>query len=577
MNYKVSFQNAHQHYIDIEASLAGLDSDTVEICLPAWRPGRYELGNFSRNIQKFQVSDSEGSPLTFRKISKDKWLIDCAGISEIRINYNYFAAQLDAGACWLDNRQLYVNGVHLFVYNPERIHEPCTLELVLPADYHVASGMTLIGDHVYSLKDFHELVDMPFIASADLKHESYVAAGITFHLWFQGECRPDMERIKSDFAKFSELQVKMMGGAPFSEYHFLFQILPYKAYHGVEHLNNTVISLGPASQLMLEGTYENLLGVSCHELYHAWNVKCIRPVEMMPYRYDQENYSKLGYVAEGVTTYYGDLYLFQSGVFGKKQYFTELARQLQKHFDNYGRLNLSVAESSFDTWLDGYAEGIPNRKTSIYTEGCLFSFMRDVLIRKNTNNRTSLDTLMKTLYDDFGKKGIGYSEKDFRRLADNTAGISLDKLFDDHYYGTSDYTPMLTVCLDFLGLEMKANPTTKWRERKLGLRTTTDNGRIKVRAIAPGSPADVAGIAKDDEIVAVNGVRIETTLSDWLEYYGEEQVILTVTTQGLVYVLELKTDDQEYYPVWSVVQKENISAEQKSAFEFWALAGANLS
>ncbi|MBK6527068.1 MAG: hypothetical protein IPG07_16880 [Crocinitomicaceae bacterium] len=104
---------------------------------------------------------------------------------------------------------------------------------------------------------------------------------------------------------------------------------------------------------MKEG-YDDLLGVCSHELYHAWNVKTIRPADMLPYDYSKENYSRLGYVCEGVTTYMGDLFLAEAGVRDFVWYRKELEKLLQKHFDNFGRFNYSVAESSFDTWLDGY-------------------------------------------------------------------------------------------------------------------------------------------------------------------------------------------------------------------------------
>ena len=127
--------------------------------------------------------------------------------------------------------------------------------------------------------------------------------------------------------------------------------------------------------------YSELLGVSSHELYHAWNIKTIRPKAMHPYRFREENYSRLGYIYEGVTTYMGDLYLLKSGVFTLSEYLKELEQQFQRHFDNPARFYTSVGDSSFDTWLDGYISGAPGRKLSIYVEGCLLAFVTDFMIR----------------------------------------------------------------------------------------------------------------------------------------------------------------------------------------------------
>jgi predicted metalloprotease with PDZ domain len=172
--------------------------------------------------------------------------------------------------------------------------------------------------------------------------------------------------------------------------------------------------LGPGNEFVNKDWYDEFLGISSHELFHTWNIKSIRPVEMMPYDYSKENYSRLGFVAEGVTTYYGDFLLYRSGVFSDADYFKTFNEQLQKHFDNFGRFNLSVADSSFDTWLDGYNPGVPNRKVSIYTEGCLIAFMTDICIRKQTSNAHSLDDVMRALFTEFGKKKIGYSENDYQ-------------------------------------------------------------------------------------------------------------------------------------------------------------------
>ena len=129
------------------------------------------------------------------------------------------------------------------------------------------------------------------------------------------------------------------------EYHFLFQILTYRNYHGVEHSNSTVIALGPSYDIMRkEGWYDELLGVSSHELYHTWNVKQIRPIEMHPYDYSKENYTYLGYLDEGVTTYMGDKFLYSSDVFNWEQYAKTFNQLLSRHYNNFGVNNYSVAQ-----------------------------------------------------------------------------------------------------------------------------------------------------------------------------------------------------------------------------------------
>ena len=196
---------------------------------------------------------------------------------------------------------------------------------------------------------------------------------------------------------------------------------------------NEETMITPAKEIN-KSLYKELLGVCSHELYHTWNVKSIRPLDMFPYDFSCENYSELGYIYEGITTYMGDLFLLKSKVFSIEQYFDELNNQLQRHFDNMGRFNYSVAESSFDTWLDGYVQGAPGRKVSIYVEGCLLAFIADVKILKATAGKYGLDEVMKRLYFNYAIKGKGITENDYRKELEQISGLSFADYFDLTFY-----------------------------------------------------------------------------------------------------------------------------------------------
>ena len=198
-------------------------------------------------------------------------------------------------------------------------------------------------------------------------------------------------------------------------------MLAYPFRHGVEHADSTVIAMGKSNDDTDEEFHNDLLAISSHELFHLWNIKRIRPIEMWPYDYTKENYSTLGYVYEGITTYYGDLMLLRSGVWNWEQYLSSLNSDLQRHYNNSGRFNYSVAESSFDTWLDGYVPGIPARKTSIYIEGLLAALIADILIIKNSEGKYCLDNVMHDFYHDCYANGKGYSEVEYKLLLEKYA------------------------------------------------------------------------------------------------------------------------------------------------------------
>jgi predicted metalloprotease with PDZ domain len=303
------------------------------------------------------------------------------------------------------------------------------------------------------------LVDSPLLASPYLQHQSYQVENVNFHVWFLGNYTPNWTKLLADFQAFTEKQIGVTGDFPEKDYHFINWILPTSFYHGVEHRNSTMIVLGPDSEG--EGLYNDLLGVSSHELYHAWNICKIRPVEMMPYDFTKENYFPTGFVAEGVTTYYGDLFLVQSGVFTQEQYLKELETVLKRHFEQDGKAFQSLVESSFDLWLDGYSQAIPHRRVSIYQKGAVVSLILDLMIRLRFGHQKSLETVMKTMWERFGKMGVGYSITDYQRVCEEVYGRSLSQYFKDCIHGNMPLEGMVNELLDAFGLQMQWNEEGK--------------------------------------------------------------------------------------------------------------------
>ncbi|MDF1673503.1 MAG: PDZ domain-containing protein [Vicingaceae bacterium] len=560
MKYIVSYQNPNNHYIDIEYIIDNVSSDNLEIQLPAWRPGRYELGNFAKNVQKWDAFDASGKLLTSKKLTKDLWEVETNGANQVHIKYNYYAAEINAGSSYLDDNQLYINGVNCFLYVPNRQNESCELELIIPKDYEVASGLTPTNKHQFTTENFHELVDSPFIASNDLKHHTFSESGVKFHLWFNGESKPDFTILETDFRKFCKNQIDAFGGFPVEEYHFLFQILTYRTYHGVEHYNSTVISLGPSYDIMRkEGWYNELLGVSSHELYHTWNVKQIRPIEMYPYDYSKENYTYLGYIDEGVTTYMGDKFLFSSEVFDWEQYAKTFDQLLSKHYNNFGVNNYSVAQSSFDTWLDGYVKGTPGRKGSIYTEGALIAFITDVFILKNTNNEKSLNTVMQKLYNDYALQGKGVSDTDYKNIVEEIAGTDYNEIYSNLIHGNKDYTPLLKEALTYIGCKLEIKPSVNYHEASLGFKVHIENGATIVDNIYPNSIAENLGLSVNDEIIAINGIKMNQDIEHWGNYFCKDDIALSIKRElGTIYKLVFEsTDKSEGFKDYKIVKCES--------------------
>ena len=566
--YEIGWSNPSSQLIEITFSISGNTSSQVNLQLPSWRPGRYELGNFAKNICHFKVEDAHGNPLPFEKRSKDNWVVACGNLSEFRVVYSYFAAELNAGSSYLDQEQLYVNPVNCCIYIPERMQESCLLKLKVPATYQVATDLPS-GDSPFSYvcENFDRLADAPLIASANLQHAEFEESGHVFHLWFMGDVQPDWIRLEHDFRRFCKEQIQTMGALPGNAFHFLFQILPTAFYHGVEHTFSTVCALGPGNKVFNTEFYDELLGVSSHELFHAWNVKTIRPSEMAPYDFTHENYSQMGWVYEGITTWLGDQFLLRSGVFDSQRYLQTLNDKLKRHFISYGRFNQPVAEASFDTWLDGYVAGIPHRKTSIYVEGSLITFLMDSYLRENSQDRVSIDNLLRLLYAD-AKQGIPYSKTTILSHLQALSGYNFPDFYTQFIEGISDFEPELKRCFGRLGMQLETHFPFSEAEHRFGFRIQETGGIITILLLAPGSPAEASGMLVGDQLIACNTRRIS---QNWPLLSNEkDQMELHLFSKERMKTITLKSTDARWFSSRIISFTADPTPEQKNAYQHWS-------
>ena len=570
--YTIIAEDPQRHYIKVEIQFPVMGQFSINLQLPSWRPGRYELANYAQNIRDFQVLDGKGQPVKYGKVTKDLWELMTENIDKVTVKYEYYACQLDAGASYFDEKQLYINPVGCLMYIPERIDLPCSLSLKgLPDNYEVASSLHFDAYRKAEANDYHTLADSPFIASPTLLHDEYKVDEYVFHLWIQGNTVPDWVIIKDHFEKFTRTQIELYGEFPVKEYHFLFHMLNVPFHHGVEHLANTVIALGPGYKLMHSELYVDFLGISSHELFHSWNIKSIRPAEMLPYDYTEENYSKLGYVCEGVTTYYGDYMLLRSQCYNWHEYAIEVESNLKRHFHTFGRLHQTLADSSFDSWLDGYKPGAPDRKISFYVKGMLVALIQDIFIRKDTDNKYCLDNVMRELYYQFAKKNIGYTEEDYLQIICRLSGKDYRDFFNKYIWGLEPIEEVLTDALDYIGCRLKTDPAKIICERLYGLKLKDEpHGGQIITQTAPGSPAWNAGFSIGDEIIAINGMRADKNINELFMHFAAEPVIINFFRNQILHEITMTGSKEGFFTDYTIHKLDTASDKQKENYQKWA-------
>ncbi len=585
LDYKISYSQAHHHFINLELTINNIN-DVLEkelsLQLPAWRPGRYTLQNFAKNIATFNIFDENNKPLKFSKTTKDNWKVETNEAKTVIVRYSYYANQMDAGGCYLDEKQIYLNFICCCLEVQNRPDSMYRVHIEMPSDYKIACALeqkiekTADKEITYLLAhDFFNLVDSPLIASDTLQHQSYKVdnSEANFHIWIQGSWNLDWEKVINQFQKFTHDQIALFKDFPSEDYHFMFQILPFPKYHGVEHSHSTVITLGADYDMEGVARYNDFLGISSHELFHFWNIMRIRPKELMPYNLSKETYFKTGFVAEGLTTYYGDYVLCRSGVWTQEYYLKDLETLLKRHFHNYGRLNMSVADSSYDLWLDGYDLGIPNRKSSIYVEGAMAAFILDMKIRKTSNNEKSLDDVMVKLWEDFGKKKTGYSLEDYHAIVDEIAGEHVKDYFEKCIYSPTALNIYLQEAFDYIGIEKTFIPNENEMERRLGLKTIFQNNTYFVVGFSPDSQVGKF-ITVNDEIVAINSYRLDAlnphSILKKAAKEGKTELEISFFRDNQLHTIITKYDENQY-PNIKLTLKENATEEQFENLRKWLM------
>ncbi len=544
-HYRLAVLDPHAHLFEVSCAVADPEPTGQRFCLPAWIPGSYLIREFARNFVTVRARAGD-APVAIAKVTKDVWLAaPCAG--PLTVTAHVYAFDRSVRAAYLDSARGYVNGASLFLCPEGRGQRRCTLEIAMPdgdpqRDWRVATTMARDGAAEFGFGDYcaasyDELIDHP-IEMGKFALASFRAGGARHDIAVSGRSHADLDRLARDLSRVCQWQIDLFAGAPdgrapFDRY--LFQIVATADGHGgLEHRASTSIvcrrdDLPSHGRDGIDDGYRSFLGLASHEYFHAWNVKRIKPIAFTPYELGHENYTRQLWAFEGITSYYDDLALLRSGVIEPRDYLELLGRTVTAVLRNPGRNVQSIAESSFDAWIKYYRqdENTPNAVVSYYAKGSLVALALDLTLRLRSS---SLDALMRALWQRHGLTGIGVPEGGIAALASNLAGEDLGEFFTRYVDGTDD-APLADLLRDF-GVSLQLRPadgdgdrggkpakrsTRGGRPDRASLGAAVDGGsEPKLRHVYSGGPAERAGLAGGDAIVAIDGLRASAAMIDGL-------------------------------------------------------------
>ncbi len=510
VNYTINLNEPKTHYIKVDIEIPSAPAEAIDLKLPTWLPGAYKLGEFSANIEQFKATNGEVEPVKWRKIDKLTWQVSAKPGQKVRISYNVYAFQLADDASYLCDDFAIVNPGTVCLAVIPFMESPCTLKVMLPEQWkRISTGMPQKNDSMstFLAKDYHQLMDCPMLIGNHL-HHTFEVNGIPHEVAIEGKGNIDVDEFLKDLERITESEIEMMQHVPYDRYVYLLLITDRDA--GLEHCNSTLIferrdSFKPRKK------YTTMISIFSHELYHAWNVKALRPRELVNPDYFTETYTDLLWVSEGFTNYYHFLFLLRPGVMNLKEYIESVAFQVTRYRRFPGYEYQSTAEASFDAWIKYYRmnENSPNSTISYYLKGSIIAFFLDLEIMEATNGEKRLDDMMRDLYQEhYVKKFDGFTYSDVVKTAEKYVGRNCEDFFRKYVYGTTDM-PFEEYFLK-VGLDLKtpAPDDEDMKKGNLGLRLRMKEHRPYVWIVRRNSAAQKAGIQPNDEIVALDGLRV---------------------------------------------------------------------
>ena len=539
IRYQIVPIDPHAHLFEVRCTVDDPDPAGQRFRLPVWIPGSYLIREFARQFIHLRA-ESAGNAVAVVKEGKDVWRLAPAN-APVTVIAQVYAYDVSVRTAYIDGSRAYFNGPSVFLCPEGREHAPCTVDILPPAGdefahWRVATTLTPDGAPPhgfgrYRADGYDELIDHP-VEMSDFALAAFAAGGVRHEIAITGRQEADLERLARDVNRVCQWHIDLFGGAPQSSAPFdryLFQVTAVgDGYGGLEHRTSTSLlcrrdELPVRGRAEINDRYLHLLGLASHEYFHAWNVKRIKPAAFTPYDLARENYTRQLWAFEGITSYYDDLALVRSGLIDEARYLELLGRTITNVLRTPGRHRQSIADSSFDAWIKFYRqdENSPNAVISYYAKGSLVALALDLTLRKD--GRTTLDAVMRALWERYGRVGVGVPEDGIAEIVGELAGCDMRGFFERHVDGTDD--PPLDVLLDAFGVEWHVRPANGPKDRGgkpasgpvpacwLGAKVAGD---LRLQHVFTGGPAERAGLAANDVLVAFDGLRASTESLDSL-------------------------------------------------------------
>jgi predicted metalloprotease with PDZ domain len=500
------------HYFEVQLNISENSDKQVEVKLPVWAPGSYLVREFSKNINLVKAFTKDGKALKVSKKSKNAWVIDAGSEKNIQVKYEVYSFEVSVRTPFLDLSHGFVSGSGIFMYVDKAKNQAGTLTVFPHESFKRISTSLPFAEtdksngQRFLFENYDQLVDCP-LEIGNQEIFEFTSAGVTHTVAMYGEANYDVNDLKRDMAKIVEAETAVFGINPNKNYTFIVHNV-VDGQGGLEHMNSCVLSVNRWTYAGQQ--YVDFLNLVAHEYFHLWNVKRIRPIELGPFNYDEENYTSLLWVMEGFTSYYDELILRRTGFYSEETFLAKLQSSINYVEGTPGSRVQPVAHASFDAWVKAYRpnENSSNTSMTYYSRGSVLASVIDAMIVAESDGKKCLDHFMQQLYKTY-YEGLkrGFSEAEFKQELAKFMGKNMDEFFLKYVDGTEIipykefYAPV--------GLSVQDVSTNN---PSFGASFREEGGKVMVKSVRFGSSAEEAGISVGDEIIGCNAYRVDQSM-----------------------------------------------------------------
>ncbi len=578
--YKIFLDKITKHLLHVECKIQRPDESGQVISLPAWVPGSYMIRDFAKHVVSIKAY-AQGNPVALRKIAKNTWQCSpCSG--PLLIEYEVYCFDLAARGAYVDHTRVFFDGCRVFLVVEGTEEQTRSVEIIRSehaetAKWSCATSMTHSsvaddGFGVYIANNHLELIDHPFEISA-FKRLEFIVASVPHVLVVAGVVHGDLQRLADDVAKICQTHVDFFGELPkMDRYVFILSVLS-KGWGGIEHRASSSLvctrsCLPVYNDSSSSDDYKSLLGLFSHEYFHLWNVKRIKPEVFANPALQTEVYTRQLWIFEGITAYFDSLNLVRAGVISPQDYLSILQGDINQLLQAPGAHVQTLEESSFDAWIKYYQpdENSINSNISYYIKGAIVSLLLDLTIINNSTRKQSLADIMQVLWQQYGKTGLGLPENYFEHVTFEVTGEDYSEFFEVALRTTSALN--LAEKLQNVGVEYRSKNVSKIDN--LGIKINQDPNKLTIRAVLSDSVAERAGLAVNDQIIAVNGFAVNnSTLETIIGSYQVNDPLHIHLFRNDVLMELLLLNPESQYSICELSFSKNISEKQQLNLQKW--------